>query len=180
MWKLDYFSQNIWRGQIGLGTRIFDQFWHFDNLQPFTYLSQKFEVWGSWYENWSLLARLFEGVTLVLEPQFLVSFCILMIYKHLLTCDKNFQLEAHDMKIDLFLADFERSDWFRNLNFRSFFAFFRPATIYQPMIKNLNLRLMTRNWVFFLGTSLVSAGCRNRSKPYRSPDFNYWRDGKDI
>ena len=35
MWKLDYFSQNIWRGQIGLRTRIFDQFLHFDDLQAF-------------------------------------------------------------------------------------------------------------------------------------------------
>ena len=60
---------------------------------------------------WKLVSssqRLFEGVRLVLEPQFLVSFCILMIYKHLLICGKNFQLEAHDMKIDLFLVDFER------------------------------------------------------------------------
>ena len=32
-----------------------------------------------------------------------------MIYKHLLTCDKNFQLETRDMKIDLFLGDFERA-----------------------------------------------------------------------
>ena len=31
-----------------------------------------------------------------------------MIYNHLLTCDKNFQLEAHDKKIDLSIADFER------------------------------------------------------------------------
>ena len=31
-----------------------------------------------------------------------------MIYERLLTCDNNFQLEAHDMNIDLFLADFER------------------------------------------------------------------------
>ena len=38
----------------------------------------------------------------------MVSFCILMIYNHLLTCDKNFQLEAHDKKIDLSTADFER------------------------------------------------------------------------
>ena len=37
MWKLDYFSQNIWRGQICFETQIFGQFLHFDDLQPFTY-----------------------------------------------------------------------------------------------------------------------------------------------
>ena len=108
MWKLDYFTQNIWRSQIGLRTRIFGYFLHFDNVKPFTYLSRKFQVWGSLYETLSILARIFEEVRLVLEPQFLVSFFILMICKYLLTCDKNFQPEAHDMKIDLFLVDFER------------------------------------------------------------------------
>ena len=108
IWKLIYFSQNIWRGQIGLRTPIFGQFLHFDDLQVFNYLSRKFQVWGSLYENWSILVRIFEGIRLVLEPQFLVSFFILMICKHLLTCDTNFQLEAHGMKIDLFLVDFGR------------------------------------------------------------------------
>ena len=51
---------------------------------------------------------MFDGVKLVLEPQFLVNFSILVIYKHLLTFEKNFPLEAHDMKIDLFLVDSER------------------------------------------------------------------------
>ena len=92
MWKLDYFTQNIWRSQIGLRTGIFGYFLHFDNVKPFTYLSRKFRVWGSLYENLSILARIFEEVRLVLEPQFLVSFFILMICKYLLTCDKNFQL----------------------------------------------------------------------------------------
>ena len=107
MWKLDYFSQNIWRGQIGLRTRIFGQFLNFDDLQAFAYLWRKFWVWGSWSENWTIFVRIFEGVRLVLELECLVSFYILMIYKHLLTCDKKFQLETHNMKIDLFLADFE-------------------------------------------------------------------------
>ena len=39
---------------------------------------------------------------------------------------------------------------------------------------------MTWKLVFFLGTSLVSAGYRNPSKPYRPPDSNYWRDDRDI
>ena len=50
---------------------------------------------------------MFEGVKLVLELQFLIRFCSLVIYKHLLTFEKNFQLEAHDMKIDLFLVNSE-------------------------------------------------------------------------
>ena len=47
-----------------------------------------------------------------------------MIYKHLLTCDKNFQLEAHDMKIDLFLVDFERVKFIQEPKFLvSFYIF---------------------------------------------------------
>ena len=108
IWKLEYFTQNIWEGQIGLKTRIFGRLLHCDNLKPFTYLSWKCQVWGALYENWSLLVRIFEGVRLVVKAQFLVSFCSLIIYKHLLTCDINFQLQAHDMKIHLFPVDFAR------------------------------------------------------------------------
>ena len=32
----------------------------------------------------------------------MVSFCVLMIWNHLLTCDKNFQPEAYDMEAGLF------------------------------------------------------------------------------
>ena len=51
MWKLDYFSQNIWKVQIGLRTRTFGQFLHFDGLQAFANLWRKFRVLGSWCEN---------------------------------------------------------------------------------------------------------------------------------
>ena len=61
---------------------------------------------------------------MVLEPEFLVSFCILMIYKHLLTCDKNFQLEDHDVKIDLFLVDFERVRFIQEPKFLVSFCIF--------------------------------------------------------
>ena len=47
-----------------------------------------------------------------------------MIYKHLLTCDKNFQLEAHDMKIDLFLANFERDRLIQEPEFSVSFCIF--------------------------------------------------------
>ena len=108
IWKLISFSENVRRGQIVLETKIFGKILHFNVLPPFSHLWQKFPVWGSRYENWSILARMFEGARLFLELEFLVSFCILMIYNHLLTCNKNFQHEAHDMKIDLFIVDFER------------------------------------------------------------------------
>ena len=124
IWKLVFFSQKIQRDQTGPGTRIFGQFLHFDDLKPITYLSENFQVWGSLYENWSILVRIFEGVRLALEPQFLVSFCILMIYKHLLTYDKNFQLEGHDMKIDLFLVDFERVRFIQEPEFLVSFCIF--------------------------------------------------------
>ena len=42
------------------------------------------------------------GVKLVLDPNFLVSFSILITYKHLLNYNKNFKSEFHDMKIGLF------------------------------------------------------------------------------
>ena len=60
-WKLGYFCQNIWRGHIGLRTPIFGQFLHFDDLQAFTYLWQKFPAWGSWHENWPFSSRLWKG-----------------------------------------------------------------------------------------------------------------------
>ena len=98
----------------------------------------------------------------------MVCFWDLMIYNQLLTWDKNFQLEVYDMKIGFFLMD-----W-------SDFAFFWSAAIYQPMIKNVTLRLMTWKQLFFLGTSLVSAGCSNPRKPCTPPDSTYERTDKDI
>ena len=47
-----------------------------------------------------------------------------MIYKHLLSCDKNFQLGAHDMKIDLFLVDFERVRFIQEPEFLVSFCIF--------------------------------------------------------
>ena len=93
---------DIWRGHIVSGTRIFSQFLHFDDLQPFTYLWQKFQVSGLWCENSIILVRIFEEVRLVLELEFLISFCILIIFNHLLTYHENFKFGAHDMKIGLF------------------------------------------------------------------------------
>ena len=61
IWNLVFFSYNIWKGQIGLGTLIFGQFLHFNDLQPFTYLWQKFSAWGSWQENWSFYSGLWKG-----------------------------------------------------------------------------------------------------------------------
>ena len=45
---------------------------------------------------------MFEGVRLVLGLEFLVSFCILMIFNHLLTYHENSKSETHYMKIGLF------------------------------------------------------------------------------
>ena len=92
MWKLDCFSQNIGRVQIGLRTGIFGQFLDFDDLQAFAYSWQKFRVWGSWCGNWTIFVRIFEGVKLVLELEFFVSFCILIIFNHLLTYHRKFQV----------------------------------------------------------------------------------------
>ena len=75
---------------------------HFDDLQPCTYLSQKFHVWSSLYENWNILLRIFERVRLVLKLEFLVGFCIVTILNHLLTYHENVKSEVHYMKIGLF------------------------------------------------------------------------------
>ena len=58
---LVYFSQNIWRSQIGLRTPIFGQFLHFDDLQAFNYLRLKLPAWDSWHENWPVSSRLWKG-----------------------------------------------------------------------------------------------------------------------
>ena len=91
-----------------------------------------------------------------------------------------FSLKLMTWKLTFYYSALKGSDWFRNPSFWSVFAFFRPATIYQLMIKNLHLRLMTWKRRFFLDTSLVSGGCRNPRKPCRPSDSNYWRDNKDI
>ena len=46
MWKLDYFSQNIWKVQIGLRTRTFGQFLHFDIYKPLPTCDENFESWA--------------------------------------------------------------------------------------------------------------------------------------
>ena len=104
MWKLVFFSQNIWVGQIGLGTLIFGQFLHFDNLQPFTYLWEKFPAWGSWHENWSFSTERvnFEWVKLIQEPEFWVRFCIFLSRKNIPADDKKCEPEAYAMKRNLF------------------------------------------------------------------------------
>ena len=116
---------------------------------------KKFQVWGSLYENRSLLARIFEGVRLVLEPLFLVSVCILMTYKHLLTRDKSFQLKAHDMKIDLFLADFERVRLIQEPEFSISFCIFPTYNNiptddkkFEPEAYNMKMGLFSR---YFFG-----------------------------
>ena len=68
---------------------IFVKFLQFDVLQPFLYLSEKVQVCSSLYENWSILVRIFEGVRLVWEPQFLVSFWSLL-FKRLQYLWQNF------------------------------------------------------------------------------------------
>ena len=102
IWKLVYFRQNIWRSESGLRRRIFGEFLYFKDLQAFSYLSRKFQVWGSLYENWCISVRTFERVRLVLESEFFVSFCILMISKHLLIYHVNLMSEGHFIKISLF------------------------------------------------------------------------------
>ena len=59
------------------------------------------------------------------------QFCILMIYKHLITCDKYFQLEAHNMKIDLFSDDFEMVRLIREPRFSVSFCIF-PTCYHIP------------------------------------------------
>ena len=103
--KLAFIRKDIWRGQdLCPGTRIFSQFLHFHDLQLFTYLWKKIQVWSSWSENLIILVRMFEEVRLVLELEFLVSFCILMIYKYLPSYDENFESGVHEVKIGLFLS----------------------------------------------------------------------------
>ena len=107
---------------------IFVKFLHFDVLQPFLYLSEKVQVCSSLYENWSILVRIFEGSDWSENPNFWSVFgvCSTSVYN---TCDKIFQPEAHDMKIDLFLVDFERIRLIKETEFLDSFAFFWPATI---------------------------------------------------
>ena len=47
-----------------------------------------------------------------------------MTYKHWLTSGKNSELESHDMKIDLFLADFERVRLIQEPEFLASFCIF--------------------------------------------------------
>ena len=110
--KLFDSRHNIWNSQIGLRTKIFGQIFYFNDLEAFTYLSRKLQVWHSLYENWSISVRIFGGDRLVWELEFLFSFCIVRISKDLLTYYENFQCEAHFVKIGLFKSEYlKESDW---------------------------------------------------------------------
>ena len=66
---------------------------------------------GSWRENAIILVRIFEEVRLVLKLEFLISFCILMIYKYLPTYDENFESGTHEVKIGLFLSEYLKGSY---------------------------------------------------------------------
>ena len=64
-----------------------------ESIKTIFYLKwRKFRIWDSWSENWTIFVRIFEGVILVLELKFLVSFCTLIIFNHLLTNHKKFEV----------------------------------------------------------------------------------------
>ena len=104
MWKSVFFSQNIWKGQIGLETLIFVLFLSFDDLKPAVYLRQTFPPWESLHENWPFSNGLWKGHTDPGTQIFgqILPFSDLQQYAIYQAMIKNCDLEGYDMKAALF------------------------------------------------------------------------------
>ena len=138
-------------------------FFTFMILKPLTYIWQKFQVWGSWYENWSFLVRMFEKVRLVLELEFTLHFDDIQTFTYLW---QNFQAVAYNIKIGgRFLVDFEKVRLIQKPKFLVKFCIFLSCNNILTDDKNVSLRLMTWKQVFFSRyIFLVSTGCSTEQK----------------
>ena len=91
---------------------------------------------------------------------------------NLLIYDKNFKFEAHNMKIGLFLVDFEMFQLIQEPKFLVRFCIFpTDDKICEPEACDIKSSLIS--WHLF-------GPCSNSSKPYRPQYSNYWRAEKDI
>ena len=91
--------------QIDLWIRHLDRILHFQWSATMC-LVETFLKYLGYVKKFSLFLGII--VKLVLDPNFLVSFSILITYKHLLNYNKIFKSEFHDMKAGLILANLQK------------------------------------------------------------------------